>query len=272
MTLEDVKTAYDTQDVPMDKLTAVIDQAVAKTAPKRKHLNWWQTSLIGIGAVAAAFTLVLNTSYSFASAAERMPVVRDAVKVLLFREYKHVDKTSYADIKVPLLTNLGNTELADKLNVSYASEGRALYDAFMNKTAETPKSLTQTYQEKVNNDQLLVLERRQEMSMADTATKLSYTTIDKQRGLVLTLPMLFKSNDYQTILRDYVNKQIAASDKYDTPVEAISKTQTFYINSRGQLVLVFQRGDIAAMYVGPVKMTIPTNLIDSQLVSHEYVK
>lgn len=46
MTLEDVKTAYDGQDVPMDKLSAVIDQAVVKTAPKRKHLNWWQTSLI----------------------------------------------------------------------------------------------------------------------------------------------------------------------------------------------------------------------------------
>lgn len=39
MTLEDVKTAYDTQDVPMDKLSAVIDQAVAKTAPKHKRLN-----------------------------------------------------------------------------------------------------------------------------------------------------------------------------------------------------------------------------------------
>lgn len=125
MTLEDVKTAYDGQDVPMDKLSAVIDQAVVKTAPKRKHLNWWQTSLIGVGAVAAAFTLAVNTSYSFASAAERMPVVRDAVKVVLFREYKHVDKTSYADIKVPLLSHLANTDLEDKLNASYASEGRA---------------------------------------------------------------------------------------------------------------------------------------------------
>ena len=124
----------------------------------------------------------------------------------------------------------------------------------------------------MNNDQLLVIERRQEMSMADTATKFSYTTIDKQRGLVLTLPMLFKSADCQTVLRDYVNKQIKASDKYNTPVEAISKTQTFYINERNQLVLVFQRGDIAPMYVGPVEMTIPTNLIDNQLVSHEYVK
>ena len=272
MTLEDVKTAYNAQDVPMDKLSAVIDQAVVETAPKRKRLNWWQTSLIGIGAVAAAFTLAVNTSYSFASAAERMPVVRDAVKVVLFREYKHVDKTSYADIKVPLLSHLANTDLEDKLNASYASEGRALYDAFMNKTDDTPKSLTQTYQEKVNNDQLLVLERRQDMSMADTATKLSYTTIDKQRGLVLTLPMLFKSADYQTVLRDYVNTQIKASDKYNTPVEAISKTQTFYINEHHQLVLVFQRGDIAPMYVGPVEMTIPTNLIDNQLVSHEYVK
>ena len=28
MTLEDVKTAYNAQDVPMDKLSAVIDQAV----------------------------------------------------------------------------------------------------------------------------------------------------------------------------------------------------------------------------------------------------
>ncbi|MBC6498072.1 hypothetical protein H7R52_00210 [Weissella confusa] len=45
MTLEDVKTAYNAQDVPMDKLSAVIDQAVVKTAPKRKRLNWWQTSL-----------------------------------------------------------------------------------------------------------------------------------------------------------------------------------------------------------------------------------
>lgn len=40
MTLEDVKTAYNAQDVPMDKLSAVIDQAVVETAPKRKRLNW----------------------------------------------------------------------------------------------------------------------------------------------------------------------------------------------------------------------------------------
>ena len=74
--------------------------------------------------MAAACTLAVNTSYSFASAAERMLVVRDAVKVVLFREYKHVDKTSYADIKVPLLSHLANTDLEDKLNASYASEGR----------------------------------------------------------------------------------------------------------------------------------------------------
>ncbi|TVV28363.1 RsiV family protein [Weissella cibaria] len=272
MTLADLKMQYTQQDIPTEKLTAVINQAIVATEPKRKRLNWWQSAVIGVGAVAAAFTLALNTSYSFANASERVPVVRDAVKVLLFREYKHVDKTSYADIKVPLLTNLRDRQLSDKLNTAYAEEGRALYESFMNKTNDTPKSMTQTYDEKVNNSQLLVLERRQDISSADTATKLRYTTIDKQNGLVVTLPMLFKANAYQTILKNYVNEQIAASKQYDTPIAAIGPKQTFYINNKGELVLVFQRGEIAPMYVGAVAMTIPTDEIDSQLISHAYVK
>ena len=42
----------------------------------------------------------------------------------------------------------------------------------------------------------------------------------------------------------------------------IEKDQQFYINENGQLVVTFNEGDVAPMYMGCVQFTIPEQVTD----------
>ncbi|WP_071458660.1 RsiV family protein [Bacillus massilinigeriensis] len=61
----------------------------------------------------------------------------------------------------------------------------------------------------------------------------------------------------------------------DVPIdffEKIKPEQNFYINNKHQLVLVFDKYEVAPSYMGVVEITIDTKSLDDILVSKGYLK
>ena len=102
-----------------------------------------------------------------------------------------------------------------------------------------------------------------------------YFTIDLATGERMLLKDIFADGaDYVTPIseniKEQMKEQMAADENvyywlYDEMEEfnfkAISKDQSFYMNQEGNVVISFNEGDVAPMYMGVVEFTIPSEVI-----------
>ena len=214
-----------------------------------------------------------------------IPVVGSVVKVLTWTEYELAEDTYDANIKVPAIENLENKELANTLNEKYRSEGKALYDNFIAEVGDLKAKggghlgVDSGYEIKTDNDQILSIGRYTVNTIASSSTVMHYDTIDKQNEILLTLPMLFKDDNYIKIISENIIEQMreqAASDSDKVywvkgsglPHEevtdnftAIKADQQFYISDKGKLVISFDKYEVAPGYMGVVEFEIPTDVL-----------
>ena len=102
-----------------------------------------------------------------------------------------------------------------------------------------------------------------------------YFTIDLATGERLLLKDIFADGaDYVTPIseniKEQMKEQMAADENvyywlYDEMDEfnfkAINEEQSFYINQEGNVVISFNEGDVAPMYMGVVEFTIPSEVL-----------
>ena len=100
--------------------------------------------------------------------------------------------------------------------------------------------------------------------------------IDKESGRVITLKDMFKENaDYIKVISDNIKKQMKEQMKADESItyfledeetkewnfNAIKENQNFYFNEKEEMVIEFDKYEVAPGYMGIVEFTIPTEEI-----------
>ena len=105
---------------------------------------------------------------------------------------------------------------------------------------------------------------------------------------MITLPSLFKNKDYVQVISDEIKQQMKkqTTDSKGEQVyfikgmdaeitdgfDQIQANQSFYINKKHELVISFNEYEVAPGSMGPVKFVIPTKVIQSLLVSNQYIR
>ena len=106
-----------------------------------------------------------------------------------------------------------------------------------------------------------------------------FYTIDMTTGKQLQLEDLFKEDaDYITVISEEIKKQMREQMKADDNVwywleeemeewnfKAITEETLFYLNEEEQLVISFNEGDVAPMYMGVVEFVIPEEVVEDIL-------
>ncbi|OAB35941.1 DUF3298 and DUF4163 domain-containing protein [Paenibacillus glacialis] len=285
------KLIEDYKQVPIpDELDLIVGNALKKRKNRRIRYNW----ISGVSAAAIFFVIGINANANIANALSTIPGVDSIVKVLTFREYKVDEQTYNADIKVPMITNLDNKELESDLNERYLEENKKLYDEFqaemesMKKSGDGHLGVDTGFEVKTDNDDILAIGRYVVNTVASSSTTMKHDTIDKKNQILLSLPMLFKDDRYISIISENIKDQMRAQMKADEnqfywvsteepddglvdEFEHINKDQDFYINDQGQLVISFNKYDVAPGYMGVVEFVIPTDVIADALVSNTYI-
>jgi len=203
------------------------------------------------------------------------------------------DGGNSAHIEVPSLEDMNNTELQASLNEKYAAESKALYEQFLTETKlQDVKgghfSIDSGYEIKTNNEQILSLARYVVETAGSSAESYHIDTIDKQNEWLITLPSLFKHDDYIAVISDNIKQRMISRMEQDESLiywieqaddeamtdafQHISADQTFYINDQQQLVIVFNEYEVAPGYMGIVEFTIPSEVLADVLVSDAYIK
>lgn len=279
-------------EIPIPSQLDFVVKKALKQKPKKRILP-----KVGIGLAAAATLFIggLNASPTFANTMSEVPVLKNVVKVLTFREFKVDEETYQADIKVPAIKNL-DKELQSTLNQKYLKESKELYQQFQADMKDLKESggghlgVTNGYEVKTDTDQLLSIGRYTVNTVGSSSTTFHFDTIDKKGKLLITLPSLFKSNAYVDLIGKEITKQMITQMEQDSSLtywvknpnkednnplntfEKIKSDQNFYINEHNKLVISFDKYEVAPGYMGIVEFVIPTDVLKDTLVSNEYIK
>ncbi|KMY42810.1 RsiV family protein [Peribacillus loiseleuriae] len=290
--LKELEKQYNEVPIPKE-LDFVVKNALRQGKKKKKRSLQW---LLGSAAAAAMlFTAGLNVSPAMARTLSEIPLVGSVVKVLTWIEYEVAEDTYDATIKVPSIENLENKDLSKTLNEKYRSEGKALYDSFIDEVSDLKENggghvgVDSGYDIKTDNDQILSIGRYIVNTVGSSSTVMHYDTIDKQNEILITLPMLFKDDSYIKTISENIIEQMheqaaADSDKVywvkggSLPDEevidgftTIKAEQQFYISDKGKLVISFDKYEVAPGYMGIVEFEIPTEVLKNDLVSSKYI-
>lgn len=188
---------------------------------------------------------------------------------------------------------LGNNDqlndVISQLNEKYYAEGQALYDSFIEETKALDLAggghmgVDSGYVVKTDDERFLSLGRYTVNTVASSSTVMAYDTIDKENAVLIKLPALFKDDTYITVINDFILKQMRENMNNDsslvywieedqmTSFTSISPDQNFYINEAHQLVIAFDKYEVAPGYMGLQEFVIPTETISSQLIDPTYL-
>lgn len=258
-----------------------------KRAARKKTIRNW-----GIGVAAAlVFVALPNTNATVAYAMSNIPVLGKLVEVVTFRDYKYEDERNNADIETPELkvnpTELAeNTEVQENIEKSTGEINAEIQEITDKLVAEFEEGLK-------NQDGYQTMEVKSEVinTTADYFTlKLNvfqaagsgaewnyFYTVDLKTGERMALKDLFTEGaDFITPISENIKEQMRAqmeadesktywldSEMEEWNFKAITEDTSFYVNENGNVVISFNEGDVAPMYMGVVEFEIPNDVIAS---------
>ena len=239
-------------------------------------------------ALVIAFIALPNMSPTIAYAMEKIPVIGQFVKVVTFRDYEYEDEQHRADVEIPELVVetepqeaqpeeiLENT--TDEINAEIQELTNELLNEFTNHVREELgyKELIVKSEVLVTTQEYFTLKLSCYQGEASGYAWNYFYTIDLISGERLQLKDIFvEGADYITPISENIKEQMRnrmAQDEnvyywLDDEIEelnfkAISEETSFYINEKDNVVISFDQGEVAAMYLGVVEFEIPAEVLD----------
>ena len=289
------RNEYENIEIP-DELEFLVRTTIKEQEKKMKRKNIINKSVIAAAVAGVVFVGSINLSSEISYALSEVPVLGSIVRVLTFKTFELKDNNFDAQLKTPAIEGL-DSKLEAMLNEKYLDENQKLYDDFMKEIDELKKAdmdeahmgIASGYEVKTDTDKLLVIGRYVVNTAGSSSTTIKYDTIDKQNKLLITLPSLFKDEAYIDIISENIKAQMKEQMKEqmkdennvywledemmgDENFSKIDKNQSFYITKDNQLVIAFDKYEVAPGYMGNPEFIIPSELLKDALVSEEYIK
>ncbi|CEI73564.1 MULTISPECIES: anti-sigma-V factor rsiV [Romboutsia] len=273
--LKMLKKDYDNIKIPKE-LDDVVNDALNSNIKYRKYQN-----KMVIAASLLLVVLGINISPAFAQTLSKIPIIGNLVKIITIKNYS-IDENGYkASIDVPKISGLTDKKLEYKLNSEFEKEGKKLYEDFLEEMEILKSDKVQGhslveswYEVLTDNEDLFSVVVYTHYAQGSSNTIRKFYNIDKKNETVLSLEGMFKNNDYINVISQNIKEQMRDNMKKDKNkhywiddeikemnFKFIDKNQDFYINKNGELVICFDKYDVAPGYMGLVEFTIPNNVI-----------
>ena len=238
-------------------------------------------------ALVGAFVILPNTSATIAHAMEQIPIVGQLVEAVTIREYEYDSDRFKADIDVTEIKVENQAEDSkvqenlDRTTEEINTEIKKITDDLI---AQFEADLKQKegYQDMVVKSEVLnttpdyfTLKLMCYWGAGSGYQWNYYYTIDLNTGERLELKDIFVDGaDYITPISENIKAQMQAQMDADEMVhywlndeiedlnfKAITDDTSFYLNERGNVVIGFNEGDVAPMYMGCVEFEIPSEIL-----------
>lgn len=292
--LESVKEQYRAKEMTKEQVEQMRQKiSEAKKEKQRKMRSRVLTrTAVAAAAAAAAVILLPNVSREAAYAMSNLPLVGNFIEVITFRDYQYEDERHRADIQAPELKadqkdlasdteqSFGGGQAKEKLKKTTEEineEIRKITDEIVKEFEANVKD-KEGYQDVVVKHETIascadyfVLKLICYQGAGSGAEWDYFYTVDLTSGERLGLSDLFvEGADYIAAIsediKEQMQRQMAADenvfywvDNEDVPewnFEQVTDETSFYLNQEGKLVICFNEGDVAPMYMGCVEFVI----------------
>lgn len=254
----------------------------------RNQTSAWKYVAAVAAVVVAVFVILPNTSGTIAHAMEQIPIIGSLVKVVTFRDYEYESDRNMADIQVPEIKQeeqVENSTLQENLDRTTAEINAEIQEITDNLITEFETNLKNEwgYQDVVVTSEVLATTpdyftlKLICYQGAGSGYEWNYFyTIDLNTGERLQLKDIFEEGaDYITPISDNIKQQMQERMDADENVyywlndeieewnfQAITDETSFYLNEKGNVVIGFNEGDVAPMYMGTVEFEIPAEVLE----------
>lgn len=255
---------------------------------KEKRTGGIRFAVVAAAVAAGLFVILPNTSGTIAHAMEQIPIIGQLVKVVTFRDYEYESDRNMADIEVPEIKpeeQLADSTLQENIDRTTAEINAEIQSITDELIAEFEKNLDEEmgYQDVVVKSEVLATTPEYFTLKlicyqgAGSGYQWNYFyTIDLNTGERLQLKDIFEEGaDYITPISENIKVQMQERMDADESVyywlndeieewnfKAITDETSFYLNERGNVVIGFNEGDVAPMYMGTVEFEIPAEVLD----------
>ena len=250
-----------------------------------KHFKPLKTAVAACFAVTVTFCGVLNVNPAFAESVSNIPGMSGVVQVLTFNRYTFNDNGIEANVVTPQIEGLLNKDLENKLNEEFKENANTIIAAF---EADAKKlreefpdedvhmGVESNYTIRTDNEDILVLDTYIFNAVGSSSTIHNFYTINKKTGELITLESLFKEGaDYVTPISNYIKEEMKRQndeneydiyfndfqDETQLLFKEISKDQKFFINDDGNIVICFDKYEIAPGATGSPEFVIPNDVV-----------
>lgn len=289
--MQGLKKEYMEHEMSMEQIEMLklkINQAKKENVRDRNKVIVQRFASVA-AVIVAGFIILPNTSATVAHAMEQIPIIGQLVKAVTFRDYEYEDERHRADLEIP------------QLEVEYITDDKVVQEN-INKTMDeinaeileiSDEIIAQfeTYLAEEEGYQEFIVESEVLATTEDYFTlKLIcyqgagsgyqwnyYYTIDLNTGERLQLKDIFEEGvDYITPISENIKEQMQAQMDADEMVhywlhdeieewnfKAITDETSFYLNDKDNVVIGFDEGEVAPMYMGVVEFEIPAEILEN---------
>ena len=214
------------------------------------------------------------------------PAFAANVKVSAFSTYLSKYNNFEAKIVTPVVSGLTDAAAQKQLNDKLASKALKLIAEYNGDVSgiladdpntEAHMGCDSNFEVKTNTAKILAFDVYVLNTAGSSNTTRSFYVIDKVQGRLLTLKGLFRHNaDYVTVLSKYIKTEMERRNAKENGMfwvknsdperfKAIKPDQNFYLDEKGNIVICFDKYEVAAGAGGTPEFIIPAKVADPLL-------
>lgn len=276
----------------VNQMKEMIEKAKKENQKNRKkRILKWGTA--AAAAVAVTMAVLPNTSSDIAYAMSRIPVLSKWVEVVTLQDYEYDDGRQTADISVPEIVPQIPTEqeeetgsdmqvtlkkTSEEINAEIKAVSAKLIEEFKEglKNREGYQTMQVKSEVAATTEEYFTLKLICYQAAGSGYEEHHFYTIDLKTGERMQLKDVFtEGSDYIAVvsetIKEQMRQQMAADENViynlDTDIpewnfNAITEETSFYLNENGELVICFNEGEVAPMYMGCVEFVIPNDKLE----------
>lgn len=230
----------------------------------------------------AMLVVLPNLSVTYAHAVENFPIIGDLVEIFTVRNYFYSDDRHELDADVPEVNDPNNQQVSNLINKDVNELTEAVIQKFYDDLEISHDtgygSIYIDYETVTNTDEWFTLKLTVSEVQASSNTYFKFYHIDRTNGTYVTFGDLIDSEDFgaiEQIIRAQMEAEMAADPDVvywteDTElgqsVTALSAEQNFYFDDAGNLVIVYDKYEVAPGFMGCPEIVIGKENFDKYLI------
>lgn len=283
--LNQLHRIYDEIKVPKE-IDDVIGNAINKhrVENKRRIIKMSKSNIVKRASAIAATVIIgmgitVNVSPVLAQELSEMPIIGSVAKIMTFRDYNIDTDVTKGTVSIPKV-ELDNKGVEAKINEIIQAKVKVLEEEQEKLDAEYKQAFLETggteetfnkietvidYRLNYTSDKLISFVINKTQSLAKAYNESVYYNMDINTGESFTLEAVL-GEDYATVVKtnvlDEMNKRMKADKDMTYDIEYLKKKikidndRKFYINDKLEIVVVFDKYEVAAGVYGPQEFVV----------------